>query len=257
MSEGAWVFLSHPHKDFDKVSLVRNFLEAQRHHPLMFFLKCLDDGSEIEDLIRREIQSRSWFVLCDSANAQASLWVQQEVEIIKNLPTRTYSRVNLDDPAFDPASDLFSLTRKASVFLSYAQGDREVANRVRVELKHHDFGVFSDLELAAGENWRVRIEAELEKAALQGAVIIFVSSWSVRSPFITDQIRQAITISRLHSQRTHIIPVYLDASSVLALADPVVRESVVATQGIDFSQGSFEQNMLRLMTALRQFEWRP
>jgi len=58
MTEGAWIFLFHSHKDFDKVSGVRNVLEGHGHHPLMFFLKCLGDDDEIDGLIRREISAR-------------------------------------------------------------------------------------------------------------------------------------------------------------------------------------------------------
>jgi hypothetical protein len=38
---GAWIFLSHSNKDFEKVREIRNDLEQLGHRPLMFFLKCL------------------------------------------------------------------------------------------------------------------------------------------------------------------------------------------------------------------------
>ena len=44
---GIWVFLSHSNKDFDKVRVVRNFLEEQNYKPIMFFLKALNDDDEI------------------------------------------------------------------------------------------------------------------------------------------------------------------------------------------------------------------
>ena len=78
-----WVFLSHSSKDYDKVCLVRNELEKYNFRPLMFFLKCLDDdkyNKEVENLIFREIDSRSRFILCNSSNAQNSEWVKKEVE---------------------------------------------------------------------------------------------------------------------------------------------------------------------------------
>ena len=147
MAEGAWIFLSHSNYDFDKVREVRNVLEQKGHHPLIFFLKCLSDDDEIDDLIRREIESRSWFILCDSANASKSRWVQEEIRIIKGLPTKTYTQINLDDPLLNLESELFSLTRKASVFLSYSKSDSTLAGKIRDGLRRHDFGVFSDLEL--------------------------------------------------------------------------------------------------------------
>ena len=77
-----WVFLSHSVKDYKKVRLVRNILEEEGLRPLMFFLLCLENEEEIDDLIKREINCRTRFILCDSVNAQASKWVQKEVEYI-------------------------------------------------------------------------------------------------------------------------------------------------------------------------------
>ena len=79
MDKGIWVFLSHSNKDYEKVRQVRNILEQQGYRPLMFFLNCLNDDNEIDELIKREIDSREKFILCDSKNAQNSKWVQEEV----------------------------------------------------------------------------------------------------------------------------------------------------------------------------------
>ena len=57
-SSNAWVFISHSNKDFEKIIQVRNKLERLQYKPLLFFLKCLDDDSEIFDLIKREIKAR-------------------------------------------------------------------------------------------------------------------------------------------------------------------------------------------------------
>ena len=47
-----WVFLSHSNKDFEKVRRVRDMLENQHMRPLMFFLNCLTDDEEIDNLIK-------------------------------------------------------------------------------------------------------------------------------------------------------------------------------------------------------------
>lgn len=70
MDKEIWVFLSHSNKDYDKVRVVRNLLEDQKFRPIMFFLCCLEDNEEINDLIKREIDSRTRFILCDSENAR-------------------------------------------------------------------------------------------------------------------------------------------------------------------------------------------
>jgi hypothetical protein len=40
---GAWIFVSHSHRDLEKVREIRNELERRGHNPLLFFLKCLSD----------------------------------------------------------------------------------------------------------------------------------------------------------------------------------------------------------------------
>lgn len=53
-----WIFLSHSNKDFAKVRLIRNYLEERSCRPLIFYLKCLSNDDEIDDLIKREIDCR-------------------------------------------------------------------------------------------------------------------------------------------------------------------------------------------------------
>jgi hypothetical protein len=91
----AWVFVSHSNKDFAKIIQVRNKLESLNYKPLLFFLKCLEDDTEIFELIKREIKARDRFILCDSQNSRSSKWVQKEIEYIKSL-NRPYEIVDLD-----------------------------------------------------------------------------------------------------------------------------------------------------------------
>ena len=53
--QGAWIFVSHSHRDLEKVRPIRNELERRGHHPLLFLLKCLeDDDARLPELIRRK-----------------------------------------------------------------------------------------------------------------------------------------------------------------------------------------------------------
>lgn len=72
-----WIFLSHSSEDFNKVRKIRNYLEVKSYRPLMFYLKCLESDEEIYDLITREIDVRTRFILCDSENARSSEWVKK------------------------------------------------------------------------------------------------------------------------------------------------------------------------------------
>lgn len=97
MDNEIWVFLSHSHEDYEKVRKIRDLLEDQHMHPLMFFLKCLNDHDEIDSLIKREIDCRTRFILCDSENARKSKWVKGEVEYIKSKD-RICETINIDLP---------------------------------------------------------------------------------------------------------------------------------------------------------------
>ena len=93
-----FVFLSHSHRDYEKVREVRDLLEKEGFRPLMFFLKCLEkNGYEdfMRTLIKEEIDSRQRFVLCSSKNAEESDWVKFEVEHIKEI-NRPYEVVDLE-----------------------------------------------------------------------------------------------------------------------------------------------------------------
>ena len=80
---GCWIFLSHASHDIEKVRMIRNEFEKYSHNPLAFHLKCLNADTpegkrELDNLIKREIDNREWFVFCESPAASASEYVQME-----------------------------------------------------------------------------------------------------------------------------------------------------------------------------------
>ncbi len=258
MSEGSWIFLSHSHKDFDKVREVRNILEVEGHNPLMFFLKCLNDDDEIDDLITREIEARSWFILCDSENAKNSRWVQEEVEIIKGYPKKTYHAIDLDDLETNLEEELSYLTKKASVFLSYAQADSEFAERIKTDLREMDFGVFSNLELPPEEDWGLHIEEGFFDVSSRGAVLVLLSVHSVQTPRQQEELKLVERIIKSEGQINNIIPIFIDDPKAIYEALPQVIRQLVdeVEKSRDFSFESFEYNMEKLMQGLREFDWR-
>ncbi|MDE7330430.1 MAG: toll/interleukin-1 receptor domain-containing protein, partial [Clostridia bacterium] len=80
------IFLSHSHADIEKVRKLRDVLETLECEPLIFFLKCLDDDTDVlEDFIQREIENRSLFLYCKSENAEKSVWVKKELDYIRSF----------------------------------------------------------------------------------------------------------------------------------------------------------------------------
>lgn len=161
-----WVFLSHSNKDYELVREVRNKMEEQGMRPLMFFLKCLDDEPEIFDLLKREIDVRPRFILCDSENAQASEWVQKEVEYIKSK-NRQYLTIDLSKPETF-AEKVLEMKRRSQVFLSYAISDGNIANRISRALQKNGFCVYDCQNLNAGTNLLEQIEGTIRYVCENG-----------------------------------------------------------------------------------------
>ena len=94
---GGSVFISHCHKDLPSVRMIRNRMEEEGFEPICFYLKCLTDESEIDSLIKREIDARDLFVFADSENSRKSSWVRRERAYIESSPNRKSYVVDLDD----------------------------------------------------------------------------------------------------------------------------------------------------------------
>lgn len=145
IKEGFWVFVSHSTKDFEKVWLVRNALEDGGFRPILFYLKCMEDEDEINELLKREIDARRRFILCDSPNARASKFVKSEVDYIQSKK-RMYeiidlSQINLETS--DVEEDIIRLIKpfklRTSVFLSYNYKDKAFADQLHIQLQSAGF----------------------------------------------------------------------------------------------------------------------
>jgi hypothetical protein len=189
---GAWIFLSHSHKDIKEVRRVRDALEAKGHNPLLFFLKCLDDNSELEGLIRREIEARKFFLLCDSPNAQSARWVQKEVELIKSMAGKVYRTIDLVG-AWQPQLDAIDdLSRHATVYLSYSRADTHIAAQYAQTLRAHDFSVLKPEDVTPGVAWQEQIETMIDTALATGTVVVLISPESMTSRWVAHEALYAL-----------------------------------------------------------------
>ena len=150
------IFLSHSHKDIDKVRKIREILESLEFEPLMFYLKCLDDNnSELEDFIKREIDARNIFVYCKSENAEKSDWVQKELAYIKQSDIRRLYEIDIDLPLNKTLvtllQDLCNIIRKNSVFVSFSRSDMEIYNTIEKMLTDRGYNVISFITCAERE----------------------------------------------------------------------------------------------------------
>ena len=99
--------------------------------------------SEINDLIKREIDCRTRFIICDSANSKASKWVQSEVNYIKSQQ-RSYETVDLSKSDDEIKSQLDKLIKSTQIFLSYSREDERLVSNVYSHIKKYDIRCFFD-----------------------------------------------------------------------------------------------------------------
>lgn len=197
-----WIFLSHSNKDFAKVRLIRNYLEERSCRPLMFYLKCLSNDDEIDDLIKREIDCRTRFIICDSENSQASKWVQSEVKYIKSQQ-RSYETIDLSKSEEEIKIQLDKLVKNTQIFLSYSQNDYELVNAVYSHICKYDIRCFFNenninTNTIKVENWLLSdsltdgITNAIDLATEFGFVVLFASEFSLNSKWVLAELSHAV-----------------------------------------------------------------
>ena len=212
-SNEIWVFLSHSHEDYEKVRKVRDMLEDQHMRPLMFFLKCLNDHDEIDSLIKREIDCRTRFILCDSENARKSDWVKEEVKYIKDQD-RIYETINVDWPIEKIKSKLSEFKRKATLFLSYSRIDQALAKYIYNRLSKFDFQVFCDIESLTVGDFEEQISSAMNSASKKGCIIVILNESIIReNSWTRKEIVCAIRNDRINN-RNSLIP-FANSSGII------------------------------------------
>jgi hypothetical protein len=249
--DGGWIFLSHSTKDWKQVRRIRNYLEEKGHRPLAFFLKCLTDHSELDGLIRREIEARTWFLLCDSPNARQSRWVRAEVEMIKNMEIKYHETINLNDDTEIQLGRIDLLCKRATVFISSLHSDHQLADRMRDALIEHGYSVWSMDSPAVGVDLRQAIADGIDRAVARGFVLLLLSRDSAQSRFVMYEIQYALDKASKSAHAANIIPIMIDDPAATMAAMPSAIASYLSgIQWADFSKGDFDSNMKRLLSGM-------
>lgn len=178
-----WIFLSHSSEDFNKVRLIRNYLEEKSFRPLMFYLKCLDSEEEIYDLIKREIDARTRFILCDSKNAQASEWVKKEMDYIRMQdPPRSYCKIDLTETEEFIHKQLDSYINQTNIYLSYTKADFQLAKLVYYRLSKYELNTMIDFAmLKPDDNFTSTISMGIKHASSNGFFVCLYSNSTTSS----------------------------------------------------------------------------
>jgi hypothetical protein len=220
------------------------------HQPLLFFLKCLDDDTEVDDLIRREIKARQFFLLCDSPNARASRWVQQEVALIRELPDKVREDIDLESDWEAQLAGMAALSRRATVFLSYALADREIATRIATALRANDYRVFpDDASLSPGSSFKEAVEQQIDEAVETGFVLLLLSPDTARATFVWRE-----TIYALQRSPGVVLPIIVSDPDLTRslVSDSAGYADIEQLEFLDFTSGEFDDNFAVLMEALRR-----
>ena len=191
-SEGGYIFISHSHADIVKIREIRNGLEQAGFEPLCFYLKCLSDDSEIEDLIKREIDAREWFVFADSENSRKSKWVTMEREYITRTDKKKIITVDLaDGEAILKAID--KITRNLRIFISYSNDDHAIARKIKNKLEEKDYLVFFAPEsIPPGSDYVSVVQTAVLQASQEGSVLALISPSALKSHWMMKEIELAV-----------------------------------------------------------------
>ncbi|MBR5137297.1 MAG: toll/interleukin-1 receptor domain-containing protein [Clostridia bacterium] len=197
-----YIFLSHSHADIEEVRKIRNKLEEDGFEPLCFYLKCLSEDGEIEELIKREIDAREWFVFVNSENSRKSKWVNMEREYITSSNKKKILTVDLDNPK-SISEVINKISQKLRVYIAYSHKDYAIHKHIKNKLIEKDFLVFSDEGIEIGFGWGEEIANAIVQASAEGCVIALITENSVKSLNFRDELRLAFDLDG------RIIPIYV------------------------------------------------
>ncbi len=175
------------HRDLEKVREIRRELERRGCNLLCFFLKCLDaDNALLSKLIRDEIKACNWFCLipCISRATKRSKWVREGIQLVKALsikPRKNVAGIHLDKKLKPEWKKLERLAKRATVFISHARRDQQIAKLIQDALHQHDFDVWFDEEAAVEQSWADANHSAIDEAAMRGFVLVLLSPHSLAS----------------------------------------------------------------------------
>jgi hypothetical protein len=99
------------------------------------------------------------------------------------------------------------------IFISYARENKDVAERIYMDLRRNNFDVWIDSKsLLPGQNWKLEIQNKIKTAAF---FILLISKHSInKRGFVQKEIKEAIEIlEEFPTNETFIIPVRIDETN--------------------------------------------
>ena len=259
-----YFFISHSHQDIEKVRIIRNVIEETFfYEPILFFLKCLSDKTEVESLIKREIDERIWFVYCKSKNAEKSEYVRMEREYIQNRIEEGHKirvlEIDIDkyeiwdNECYDYIRNQIAYkVKKANVYVSYSHRDEYIARKILRQLKQNNFTTFADIDISAGSSWFDESMGQIKKHSyINGVILLICSENSMRSNFVSKEIEEALR------NNAFIIPViiYDETNSIEKLSSILgnISPSMLDHGVFGMSYDTFKEDVEKLIKYLLEY----
>jgi hypothetical protein len=190
----------------------------------MFYLKCLDDNSEIDNLIKREIDCRAYFILCDSENSRLSKWVQEEENYIRSN-RRIYEIIDIESSIVQIEQAISRFEHRYSAFISCSSVNSHISHYIKDVLEANGYTTFFDLmDISLGTSFDKVIEKAITKHSNEGFVVILLDQYYLNSRFCISELQ--IALGERKTNTSSILLVSLDGTrpnEIIELKDNPVR----------------------------------
>jgi hypothetical protein len=211
----AWVFVSHSSKDLDAVRKVRNYLEKKGAAPLLFHLRSLREPDQLRAVIEREIEERNFFLHCESASADRSVWVRHEREFLRcaqqSRPIRE-GRISVDQGKIS-WRELDAFISNTIVLPCFDPDDRSRVEEQLAALRQADFQVLDGFPPLLPNAWGAPLAKEIRRASRGGWVVAFHSQHSLTLGGASEKSDELVPGRKPSATSTHtrLVPVLLDS----------------------------------------------
>ena len=137
------------------------------------------------------------------------------------------------------------LSKRATVFLSYARQDRETAERIRQALLLHDYRVWFHEAVTPGQDWAAALHSAVDDAVTQGFVLLLLSPASLTSQWCKQETEYTLNLAA-RSRRSNVIPVV-----VAPFARGTLPPQLANRQWFDLTTGPFDERVEELIRNLK------
>ena len=196
-NEGCWIFISHSSKDIEKIRMIRNEFEKYGQNPLAFHLKCLktdteENKNELLDLIKREIESREWFVFCESDSSLNSEYVKLEREYVISCQKKMIWHINLNSSDESILRQVREICEDLQIYISYSSNDSPFVSMLTKELEEKDYFVTTNRDISSYElPWAESVKNKITNVSKKGLFLFVLTENSIKSPFVQKEIIMA------------------------------------------------------------------